>query len=160
MDVEARRLALRKLTNGMYLLTVSADGTLAASTVTWLSQCSFEPPLVMVGIKKTGETHAAIQRSGAFAVHVLAEGQKEIAEVFFKPPSVEEDRMNGLRYEPGQATGSPIFLELPAWFEARVTDAVERGDHTVFVAEVVNAGVREKDAKPLNLADTPWTYGG
>lgn len=160
MDIEARRIALRKLTNGMYILTVSAEGTLAASTVTWLSQCSFAPPLVMAGIKKTAETHAAIQKSGAFAVHILGEGQKEIAESFFKPPAVEGDRLHGLRYEPGQATGSPILLELPAWFEARVTDAVERGDHTVFVAEVVNAGVREKDAKPLNLADTPWTYGG
>jgi len=160
MDVEASRLALRKLTNGMYVMTVSAGGRLAASTVTWLSQCSFEPPLVMAGIKRTGEVHEAIRKSGAFAVHVLAEGQREVAESFFKPPVVEEGRLNGLRYEPGQATGAPILVELPAWFEARVTDAVERGDHTVFVAEVVNAGVRHRDAKPLNLADTPWTYGG
>jgi len=34
------------------------------------------------------------------------------------------------------------------------------GDHTVFVAEVVEAGVRDPDVKPLALHDTPWQYGG
>lgn len=160
MDVEAKRTALRKITNGMYIVTAAAEGDLAASTVTWLSQCSFEPPLVMVGIKVTGQTHSVIRRSGAFAIHIVAEGQQDIVESFFTPPKLEGDRMNGLAWEPGEATGAPILAELPAWLEARVTDAVERGDHTVFVAEVINAGVADPDAKPLNLTETPWTYGG
>jgi flavin reductase (DIM6/NTAB) family NADH-FMN oxidoreductase RutF len=41
-----------------------------------------------------------------------------------------------------------------------VTDAVARGDHTVFVAEIVNAGLRDADAAPLLLGRTPWNYGG
>jgi flavin reductase (DIM6/NTAB) family NADH-FMN oxidoreductase RutF len=41
-----------------------------------------------------------------------------------------------------------------------VTDRVERGDHTVFVAEVVSAGVATRRRKPLLLSDTPWNYGG
>jgi flavin reductase (DIM6/NTAB) family NADH-FMN oxidoreductase RutF len=46
------------------------------------------------------------------------------------------------------------------WFEARVTDVVKRGDHTVFIAEVVNAGLRDPEAKPLEMWDTGWFYGG
>jgi flavin reductase (DIM6/NTAB) family NADH-FMN oxidoreductase RutF len=49
---------------------------------------------------------------------------------------------------------------VPAWLEARVTDKVERGDHTVFVGEVVAAGVRDAAVKPLLLSETPWSYGG
>lgn len=74
----------------------------------------------------------------------------------------EDGRLGGLIYEPGPVTGAPVLKSLPAWFEARVAvaDAVRRGDHTVFVAEVVNAGVEDPAARPLLLADTPWNYGG
>ena len=54
--------------------------------------------------------------------------------------------INGLAFEPGPETGAPLLLDLPAWFEARVTDMVKRGDHTVVVAEVINAGLRNPDA--------------
>jgi hypothetical protein len=37
---------------------------------------------------------------------------------------------------------------------------VKRGDHTVVVAEVVEAGVRNPDATPMALRDTTWHYGG
>jgi len=50
-------------------------------------------------------------------------------------------------------------VDPPAWFECRVTNDVRGGDHTVFVAEVVEAGVR-KDAEPLTLHDTGFFYGG
>jgi len=41
-----------------------------------------------------------------------------------------------------------------------VTDTIRRGDHTVFVAEVVNAGVRDDTATPLLLRSTGMNYGG
>ncbi len=59
----------------------------------------------------------------------------------------------------GPSTGSPLLVDLQAWFEARVTDVVPRGDHTVYVAEVVEVGLRS-EAKPLELSDTDWSYGG
>ncbi len=104
--------------------------------------------------------HEAVEAAGALAVSVLAEGQRNVAEAFFKPRVVERGLLNGFPYEPGPSTAAPLLTDLPAWFEARVTDAVRRGDHTVFVAEVINAGVRNAAAKPLLLASTPWNYGG
>ena len=58
------------------------------------------------------------------------------------------------------ATGAPILDDIPYWFEARVTDTVARGDHTVYVAEVVGAGVRDASRPPLNLRTTGMNYGG
>ncbi|MGD9754399.1 MAG: flavin reductase family protein, partial [Acidimicrobiia bacterium] len=37
---------------------------------------------------------------------------------------------------------------------------IERGDHTVFVGEVVDAGVRNEGATPLLLRATGMNYGG
>lgn len=161
MDESLKRLVLRKLPYGMYVMTaVRPGGMPAGSTLTWISQCSFHPPLVMIAIQKTSQMHEAVEVSGGLAVNLLGEGQREIAKAFFRPPAADAGRFGDYRYEPGPVTGAPLLTDLPAWLEARVTDKVERGDHTVFVAEVVGAGVRDAAARPLLLSDTPWNYGG
>jgi flavin reductase (DIM6/NTAB) family NADH-FMN oxidoreductase RutF len=161
MSEEARGIVLRKLPYGMYVMTsMGPEGIPAASTLTWISQCSFHPPLVMLAIQKTSQMHDAVEASGQLAVNLLGEGQREIAKAFFKPPAATGGRFGDYRYEPGPGTGAPLLTDLPAWLEARVTDRVDRGDHTVFVAEVVGAGVRDAARRPLLLSDTPWNYGG
>jgi flavin reductase (DIM6/NTAB) family NADH-FMN oxidoreductase RutF len=160
MDPEIKKKTLRLLTYGLYVVTAAGDGEVAAGTVTWLSQASFSPPLIMVGVKVDSSLHKLVMRQRALAVNVLAAGQKEIASAFFGRTTVENGRINGYGYEPGSKTGAPLLLDLPAWFEVRVTDTVQRGDHTVVVGEVVDAGLREEDVKPLILWDTGWSYGG
>lgn len=160
MDAETKKQVLRKLTYGLYVLSAAHQGEPAAGTVNWLSQASFSPPLVMVGVKADSRLHSLIERSGTFAVSILGAGQKDVAQAFFRPSEVKGGKINGYAFQPGPATGAPILTDLPAWFEARVTDAVKRGDHTVFVAEVVEAGVRDPQARPLEMWDTGWFYGG
>jgi flavin reductase (DIM6/NTAB) family NADH-FMN oxidoreductase RutF len=160
MDEDVKRQVLRRIPYGMYVMTAIADGVPVASTLTWLSQCSFHPPLVMIGVQSNSRMHEAVEKSGSLAVHLLSEGQQEIARRFFRPPAGEDGKLHGLAWEPAPVTGAPLLAELPAWLEARVTDAVRRGDHTVFVAEVVGAGIRAGDFAPLTLATTPWSYGG
>ena len=158
---DAKRKVLRSFTYGVHIATAMAEGgVVGAGTVTWLSQASFNPPLIMVGIKVGSRLHAAIDQSGCFAVHVVPEGQQDIAAAFLRPTQLEDGRINGYEYEPGPETGAPLLKDLPLWFEARVTDAVKRGDHTVFVAELVSCGVRDPEARPQPLRDTGWSNGG
>ena len=160
MDEDAKRTVLRRVPYGMFVMTSTAGGRPAASTLTWISQCSFHPPLLMMGVQSNSLTRAAVEESGAVAVNFLSEGQQEIAERFFRPPAEENGRLHGLRYEAGPSTGAPLFVDLPAWIEARVVGKIDRGDHTVYVCEVVGAGIRDPDFKPLLLSSTPWSYGG
>ncbi|MCB1269748.1 MAG: flavin reductase family protein, partial [Microthrixaceae bacterium] len=53
-----------------------------------------------------------------------------------------------------------LITDCSYWFECRVTDTVARGDHTVYVAEVVDAGVRDENVTPLLLRSTGMNYGG
>lgn len=160
MDPQTKKTALRMITHGLYLLTVKHEGMFNASTVSWLSQASFNPPLVMVGVKADTLTHAMVEGSRQFAINLLAVDQIAMAQAFFKQALHQDDRLSGYAFEPGPITGAPLFLDAPAWFECQVTDIVKRGDHSVVVAEVVEAGVRQSDARPMALRDTPWHYGG
>lgn len=160
MDADLKKLALRSINYGLHILTAVDGSEYAAAGVNWLSQASFDPPLVMAGVKADSGATSVIGASGAFAVNVLGADQIDIGKAFFRSTTVEGDTINGHAFEPGPVTGSPLITAVSHWFECRVTDTVERGDHTVIVGEVVNAGVRDAEATPLLLRDTGMNYGG
>jgi flavin reductase (DIM6/NTAB) family NADH-FMN oxidoreductase RutF len=158
MDPALKKKALRMITYGLYVATSRHGELYGSGTINWLSQSSFDPPLVMAGIKNDSSLNEAITGSRAFAIHIVGKGQKDLATAFFKTARVEGDTINGWPFAPG-ATGSPILTDSPAYFECRVTDEIRRGDHTVFVAEVVEAVVRREE-EPLTIRETGLAYGG
>jgi flavin reductase (DIM6/NTAB) family NADH-FMN oxidoreductase RutF len=160
MDAQQKKIALRAITYGLYVLTARDDDQFAAAGINWVTQTSFDPPLVAVGVKTDNDSHALIEATGKFAVNVLGDDQLDIAKAFFRTTKVEDGKLNGYAFEDGPVTGSPLLVDLPYWWEATVTDTVKGGDHTIFVAEVVNAGVRNAEALPLNLRATGMNYGG
>ena len=64
---------------------------------------------------------------------------------------------NVLRPAPKQA--APLLVNAPAWWECRVVGEVAQGDHTLFVGEVAEAGVRSEDQAIL-MRDHGLNYGG
>jgi len=160
MNPEDRKHVLRLIDHGLFIVGAGQGVDAVANGVTWLTQASFTPPSIMVAIRTDGRLHDLVEQTGVFSVNVVGSDQKEMVQAFFSPAQVEGSTMNGYAFESGPATCSPLFSDNPAWFEARVKDVVKGGDHTIFVAEVIEAGVRDADASALNLSDTPWQYGG
>jgi flavin reductase (DIM6/NTAB) family NADH-FMN oxidoreductase RutF len=159
MDPKTKREALRLLTNGMYVLTSRSGDRFGASTVTWASQASFKPPLLMAAIRRDSNVLRCMKESGVAVLHVLDRSQKTIAQKFFSTTKRAGDRLNGETYTTGK-TSAPILQNLPAYLECKVTDIRdEYGDHAVVILEVVDAQLR-KHVKPLVVADSPWRYGG
>lgn len=158
LDPVQKKKALRQLTYGIYVVTACSGERYAAGTVTWLSQSSFNPPLVMVGIQRESSLHQVITASRAFVVHVVGKDQRRLADQFIRAAVPEGNTLRGFEFEPG-VTGAPVLADPPAWFECRVVEETQRGDHTVFLAEVVAAGVRREE-EPLTLRDTGFAYGG
>lgn len=160
MDPQDKKVALRAITYGLYVMTAADGSEFAGGGVNWLTQTSFDPPLVAAGVKTDSHLHALIERTGTFVVNVLAEDQLDVGKAFFRSTEVDGDRINGYRFERGVVTDAPILDDVPYWFEGRVTDTVTGGDHTIFVAEIVGAGVRDAARVPLNLRTTGMNYGG
>ena len=63
MNEDAKKTALRMIPYGMYILTAKAkEGQdVSAATVNWLTQTSFSPPLVAVGVKADSGAHQHIK---------------------------------------------------------------------------------------------------
>jgi flavin reductase (DIM6/NTAB) family NADH-FMN oxidoreductase RutF len=166
MDADAKKTALRMIPYGLYVLTAEADGKVAAATVNWVTQASFQPPLVVVAVKTDSGAHDIIKRSKAFALNVLTKGQNGLAFNFFKSHERDGDSIGGEKFTAG-TTGAPILANAAAFVELKLVDTVEKGDHSVFVGEVVEAGLKapiegRADDKTLILKDLgeKTFYGG
>ena len=144
MDANAKKTTLRMIPYGLYVLTAAnKSGQVAAATVNWVTQASFEPPLVVVGVKADSRAHALIKETKAFALNVLGKGQQALAFTFFKPAERKGDTISGEPFRSG-ATGAPILASALAFVECTLEATVEKGDHSVFVGKVVEVGL----AKP------------
>lgn len=156
MDTGIKKTVLRMIPYGLYVLTaMSEDGQVTAATINWVTQASFNPPLLAIGVKADSHAHSLVKQTGAFALNVLGKGQQALAFLFLKPAELTAGRISGEPFYIG-STGAPLLDNAPAYVECRLVTTVEdKGDHSVFVAEVVDAGLRRQPAgRPDN--DTLW----
>lgn len=166
MDAAARKTALRMIPYGIYILTARGSEGIAAATVNWVTQTSFEPPLVAIGVKVGSGAYLALKEAGHFALNMLGKGQQGQAFTFFKPVKVDGDTISGEPFRTG-TTGAPILTNATASIECKVAQVIEQGDHHIVIGEVVNADVarpitgRADDAvlHMRDLGDTVF-YGG
>ena len=150
--------ALRKMSYGFYIVSARDFNGYAAGAVNWISQASFNPPMIMVAIREETHLCKAIGESMCFGVNIVGEEQKLILPEFFKPTRFENGKINGLPFTEGK-TGSPIFVDLPASIECKVVETVKLGDHIIYIGDIVSAGVRY-DSAPLIDRDTEYKYAG
>ncbi len=159
MNEEAKKKILRMAPHALYVLTSQLDGKVVASTITWFTQVSFLPPLVVVALQKDSRTKEAVRQSRTFAVNMAGANQAEVVQKFFKHAEQDGGNLAGEAFELSPMFKLAVFPGMVGFLECRVTDIVERVDHTVMVAEVVEAGINGA-AAPLLLSSTKWQYGG
>lgn len=167
MDADKKKMALRMIPYGIYVLTAKAgDAEIAAATVNWVTQTSFDPPLVVVGVKADSGALEILKKSRSFALNCLGQGQQGAAFTFFKPAEVEDGKISGEAFRDG-STGSPVLESAPACVEFKVAEIVERGDHHIVVGEAVDVhAAAEIEGRPdeailhmRDLGDNVF-YGG
>jgi flavin reductase (DIM6/NTAB) family NADH-FMN oxidoreductase RutF len=89
-------------------------------------------------------------------LHVLDRSQKEMLKRFKGPDP--EKKFSGIHWETGK-TGAPILTNCMAWFELKVKERYDPGNHTLFIGEVVNSGTASKGS-PLCTLEYDGMYVG
>jgi flavin reductase (DIM6/NTAB) family NADH-FMN oxidoreductase RutF len=167
MDADTKKMVLRMIPYGIYVLTTKdSDGAISAATVNWVTQTSFDPPLVAVGVKADSGIYQSLKIGGSFALNFLGQGQQGAAFSFFKPVELEDGMMSGEAYREG-STGSPILESAPGAVEFNIVEIVKLGDHHIVVGEAVDAHAANPiEGRPdetilhmKNLGDNVF-YGG
>jgi flavin reductase (DIM6/NTAB) family NADH-FMN oxidoreductase RutF len=159
MDQKAKQKVMRLVTNGMYVLTSRSGDNYGAATITWVSQASFKPPLVMAALRKDGNVFQCLSESKVAVLHVLASDQQQLAQKFFAKTSYSEGHLNGEPFSAGR-NSAPVLTALRAYLECSVVEVSDKhGDHALVVLEATEAVFRG-ELLPLTVTDSPWEYGG
>jgi flavin reductase (DIM6/NTAB) family NADH-FMN oxidoreductase RutF len=115
-------------------------------------------PRLTAALWKRNLTHDLVRDSGAFAVHLLREDQDEVVYRLGLRSGREGDKLAGLLRE-GGTTGCPLLADCLAVYECRLLNAMDGGDMTVFLGEVVamsggdGAPLWWRDLRPRMPAD-------
>jgi flavin reductase (DIM6/NTAB) family NADH-FMN oxidoreductase RutF/rubredoxin len=134
--------ALQKLGYGLYVVTSRKGDQFNGQIANTVFQVTPEPPTVAISINKKNLTWEFIKDSKVFAVSVLCEGTPLtfIGRFGFKSGR-DMNKFEGINYKIGE-TGAPVVLDnAVAYLEARVTQEMDAGTHTIFLGVVVNADV-------------------
>lgn len=167
MNADAKKTVLRMIPYGIYVLTADdGKGNVAAATVNFVTQTSFAPPLVAVGVKADSGACQVVKTARAFALNMLGKDQKGLAFTFFKPVDHKDGKLSGQAYRKA-ATGAPLLDIAPGMVECRVRTIIEEGDHHIVLGEVVEAHLPKPptgrpDAAILEMKDLGENvfYGG
>src|SRR5579875_3203045 len=137
MDVAAKKQALRLFTYGLYAVLCADGDKVNGFTANWLTQISFEPPLLAVSIENDAKSLPMIKHSQQFTVNVLRSGQRELAGALGKSGFRHPEKMDGIDYT-REKQGYPILNAGLAWVACEVRNSVPAGDSTLIIAEVVD----------------------
>ncbi len=76
--MEAMHEILRDFPYGIYIVGVRGReaGEVSGLVVSWLAQCSFEPPLIMLAVRHDSRSFALIEESQVFSVNIVGPDQR------------------------------------------------------------------------------------
>lgn len=145
--------------NALVLIGSRAGDEWNAMTASWITQLSMEPVLIGVGVDNSAVTHRLITEGGSFTVNLWSSADTRPFVKFSKPATKEGMALNERPIREG-TTGAPVFEEAIAWMDCEVRSSHDFGTHTLFVGEIVDAGVEDADQRAAAVSDTSMKYGG
>lgn len=156
--------ALEQLTYGHYILTARKEGDelttrdkdyIAAGTINWATQVSFDPPLVAVAVGQQSDLNETIDYSEHFTLHLLDETQKDWVGKFANPSEIHDNTINDVKFE--IENGQVILEDVVGYLTCKLRKSVNMGDHTIHFGQVVRQEVC-RQGPTLNTATLPMTY--
>ena len=161
LDDELINRVTWKIPNALALVGSRAGEERNGMTTSWITQLSMAPVLIGVGVDNKAVTRRLIPEGGSFTVNLWdAEDTRPFVK-FSKPATYDAgaSTLNGRPVRDG-ATGAPIFEEAIAWMDCEVRHTHDLGSHTLFIGELVDAGINDDDKRPASMSDTRMKYGG
>jgi flavin reductase (DIM6/NTAB) family NADH-FMN oxidoreductase RutF len=144
ITAEEFRQALGRFASGVTVITVQiAPDEIHGMTANAFCSVSLHPPLVLVCVDHLAEMYLHLREHGRFGISVLKDDQEALSE-FFADPERNPDAAYrlGIAYRQMQS-GVPVLKDALANLDCNTVSSHAAGDHTIFVAEVMEVALSE-----------------
>lgn len=152
--------SLGQMMHGVQVVGAHHEGLARAYCSHWVSQVSFEEPIVMASVSPKHDTFPLIVASGEFAVSVLA-GDQVAAGQYFSYPGRKFRYLADEFLDVFPGTELPVVRDAISWLRCEVFDTKALSDHVLFFtrAVAVHAG-RLKEPPLLYSSRLGWRIAG
>ncbi len=140
-------MPLGRVPSGLFILTACHDNSETGMLVSWVQQCSFEPPQVSVCVRFGRDVLAWLANGACFTLNQLAEGQNSLVSHFAKGFALSEPPFTGLDVERREGK-APVLLDALGHLDCRVASRIPCGDHELLIAAVIGGRLHQGDGKP------------
>lgn len=127
------------------------DGRNNALAVAYCCNCSFDPPMIMVGIVPSRYSYEIVKKTGVFVVNIVTSEQKKMFDYLGSHSGRDEDKFANLniKVEEGIKVNAPLLADCPINIECKVVDSIVTGSHEMFIGKVeyVHADTKIVDDK-------------
>lgn len=147
LDRARYRQIIGHFATGVTVITTNNEGHLHGMTANAVTSVSLDPVMLLVCVDKKANMHVELPKAGRFAINMLRDGQEAVSRTFAETTEPEEGRLQGVGYRPGPH-GVPLLDNALAYLECEVEQAIDAGDHTIYMANVVSGDVGG-DGSPL-----------
>jgi flavin reductase (DIM6/NTAB) family NADH-FMN oxidoreductase RutF len=138
--------ALGRVPSGLFILTARHGRQETGMLASWIQQCSFDPPQITAAFARDRWLLDWLTDGAAFAVNVIAEGQKQLMSHFGKGFDRSEKAFEGIEVQ-RNGDSAPVLVAAHAFLDCRVVRQVPAGDHVLVIGRVVAGGVLN-EARP------------
>ena len=155
--------ALKMMPYGFYAFTTKSDDDANIMVVNWVSQMSFSPRLIAVGIQNYCHSYGVVSAGGVFGLNIFLQADEEAIKPALGGRAKRPDKMKEAHFTPAPQTGVPVLAGAAAFIECKVTQIVNiGGDHDIVVGEAINAEITKEGGPPdvLSLTKMGWSYAG
>jgi flavin reductase (DIM6/NTAB) family NADH-FMN oxidoreductase RutF len=154
---------LNAIPYGFYAVTSRDGEDRNVMVLNWLTQVSFEPQHIVIGLQNSAYTMGLVKKSKVFGVNLFLKEDASVIKQFTKSRKKDPEKFEKVNYTDGAVTGVPILDEAVAYLECEVVQIMDTGaGHSVVTAKVVGGGMR-KEAEAADILTLPhlgWGYGG
>ena len=146
--------AFHALTSGtdypMFIVTAAADGERNGCLAGFVTQCSIDPPALLVCMSKANRTYRTASRAASLVVHFLGEGDEPLAHLFGESTGDDTDKFAQCSWADGP-DGAPVLDGCRGWAAGEVTSRTDVGDHVAMAVRITAAESRDEGAGQLGF---------
>jgi flavin reductase (DIM6/NTAB) family NADH-FMN oxidoreductase RutF len=147
VDPERFKTAMRSFATGVVIVTVEVGDRLWGLTINACCSISARPPKVLISLAHGASCRRPLLERGRFGISILAERQRELAELGAVPGGPKE--VDVFAERPDDA-GPAMIAGALAHLDCTVAETFEVADHTLVIGTVEHAIVDDGGAVPPN----------
>jgi 3-hydroxy-9,10-secoandrosta-1,3,5(10)-triene-9,17-dione monooxygenase reductase component len=144
---EAERIgpALGKIPSGLFIATATLNGAPMGMLCSFVEQAGFRPPMISMAVGHGRPIIEALDESGLFGLHILGKENAALLKAFARGDNPAAFTENALIEN---THGVPQFADAWAFLVAKVAGRLSAGDHTLYLAEVLDGALQKEGQEP------------